>query len=511
MADVGVADGRIAAVSPDLSGVAAAERVWASGLLLCPGCIDLHAHSALAPFRDPELAPKIAQGFTTEVICPDGMGPAPVAPDRARRRAAELRPIEGSGPVEARWGTLEAYTAALDATRPATTLLPSAAHGAVRDVAIPDVHRAASTKELERLRIELRRALEAGAWAVSLGLVYPPGSSADRRELLVLCEEAARAGVPVMVHVRNEGDGVREAVREMIDACRPAGASLHLSHLKAIGRAVRLDQLLELVEDAARSLDITFDAYPYGAGCSSLVSSLPPWSQLGTTEQVVDRLRDPSTRARIRLDVERGLPGWEDPFRAMGPAAYVIADVAAPRQDDLGRTLAEIAAERGTDPLSTALDLLVDTSLMVTTIEHFAQEAAIADLLAHPLALVGSDAIFAARPHPRLFGTAARVLGRYALTEHRLSVEEAVAKMTARSANRIGLRDTGRIREGARADLVLVDPHRFIDRATYEEPTLPPDGVELVVVGGVVVRRDGRATGLRNGRAILRAPADGRG
>jgi N-acyl-D-amino-acid deacylase len=248
-ADVGIADGRIAAIGEGLDG----EVVAADGAMLCPGFIDMHAHSALAPFDDPLLSPKILQGFTTEVICPDGLAPAPVRDWRARQ--AYLRALEGPGPEEWPWSTFAEYLDALPPT--AMTLVPSVGHGSVREFC---------DGRIDAMRHEVRVAFEAGARMLSFGLVYMPGALADTEELVAVAEIAAEFGAPLVPHVRNEGHGVLEAVREMIEVSERSGAPLHLSHLKCLADEALLEPLLELVESAGA----TFDQYPYGAGSTLL-------------------------------------------------------------------------------------------------------------------------------------------------------------------------------------------------------------------------------------------------
>jgi N-acyl-D-amino-acid deacylase len=285
----------------------------------------------------------------------------------------------------------------------------------------------------------------------------------------------------------------------MIEVARRSGAPLHLSHLKVIGHAHLVDPLLELINQASREIDRTFDQYPYGAGSTMLSALLPPWSLAGGPATTLARLRDPAARAQIARNVRRGLPGWENIFAAVGPESIIISHAAPPRSDAIGKSLAQIAEERKIDPLEAALDLLCDTSLDVTMIDHYASEEVVRQIFRHPLHLIGSDGIFGEHPHPRLYGTAARVLGRYALREGLIPVEEAIARLATRAARRLGLTDRGRIAEGLRADLVLLDPARFIDTATYEEPRRTPDGVVGVWVAGRAVWRDGAPTGERPG------------
>jgi N-acyl-D-amino-acid deacylase len=473
--DVGVADGRIVAIGDGLEG----DLVDAAGALLCPGFIDMHAHSALAPFDDPLLAPKILQGFTTEVICPDGLAPAPVDDRQARR--AYLRALEGDGPPEWTWSSFAEYLDALDATRPAMTLVPSAGHGAIRDFVVGGERVPPRIVEMQR---EVRLAFEAGARMLSFGLVYYPGAYADTDELVAVAEVAAEFGAPLVPHVRNEGTGVLTAVGEMVDVSRRSGAPLHLSHLKSLADESLIEPLLELVEQAGA----TFDQYPYGAGSTLLAALLPAWAQEGGAEATLRRAADRDSRRQIARDVETGIAGWENQLGTLGAHRIVVG----------GRTL----AERGGEPVETVLDLLLETELSAQMIIHYASEDAVRTIAAHPLQLIGSDGIFGKHPHPRLYGTAPRFLGRFVLREGLLPLEEGVARLTSRAAERLGLDDRGRIEIGKRADLVLLDPERYVDSATYEDPKRSPDGVLGVWVAGERVVDDGRVTGARPGGVL---------
>ena len=504
-ADVGVVDGRISAVEPDLPTETAGEVLDAAGLMLCPGFIDMHAHTALEPFRDSRLEPKVAQGFTTELINPDGLAPAPVSEDRLDDRRSYLRPLEGPGPERWTWSTFAEYLDALADTRPATTLVPSIGHNAVRDFVMGGANRRPDRAELRRMREEVRLGFEAGARTFSFGLIYMPGAFSQTEELVELAEEAAPFGAPLVPHVRNEADGVLEAVGEMVEVARRSGAPLHLSHLKVVGNADLVEPLLELLERACSDIDITFDQYPYGAGSTVLSALLPPWAQEGGASDTLARLRDSDQREAMQRDIERGLPGWENVYKACGAEGILVAHAADQRAEDVGKTLAEIGEERSRDPFVAAMDLLEKTSLDATMIDHYATEETVRTIFRHPLQLVGSDGIFGDRPHPRLYGTAARVLGRYALKEELIPVEEAVARLTSRAADRIGLTDRGRIREGLRADLVLLDPARFMDTATYDDPKRIPEGISRVFVAGRTVWADGAPTGVLPGD-VLREP-----
>lgn len=504
-ADVALEGGRIAAVAPSLEGVEAAEVVDGTGLLLCPGFIDMHAHTALRSFDDPLLAAKIGQGFTTELIHPDGLAPAPVAAGRQGERQAYLRGLEGGGPEAWRWESLEQYLDALEATRPATSLVPSIGHNVVRDVVLGGARRAPTRAELAAMRAEVRRGLEAGARTLSFGMLYLPGAYADTDELIALAEEAAPYGAPLVPHVRNEGAGVLDAVAEFVEVARRSGTPLNVSHLKCLTDERLLDPLLDLLDRASADVSISFDQYPYGAGSTVLAALLPAWAQEGGAAATLDRIARGAERDRIQAAVEHGSAGWENILGELGPERIVIANAAAPNAALAGRSLAAIADERGVHHVVAALDLLLESRLDVTMIEHYASEAAVRKVAAHRLQLVGSDGIFGAKPHPRLYGSAARFLGRFALREGLIPVEEAVARLTARAAARIGLADRGRIAPGLRADLVLLDPQLFLDTATYDDPLRHPAGLVGVWVAGQRAWARGAHTGARAG-GVVREP-----
>ncbi len=505
--DVAIEDGVIVAVGAGLR-PEAARTIDLRGLALAPGFVDMHAHSALRSFDDPSLEPKLRQGFTTEFINPDGMGPAPVTAECLGDRRTLLAVSEGPGPPEWPWRSIDEYLDCLEGTGPAASLCPLVPHGAVREVVLGGERRAPTGGELAAMTREAAKGMEAGAWGVSFGLVYPPGAYADRAEVLALSAEAARRGGLVSVHIRGESHNLLEAVEEMIEVSRRSGAPLHLSHLKVLGRrnAWKLDRLLGMIDDAIEEgVDITFDQYPYGAGVTLLSALLPPWAHEGGFAEMTARLRNRRTVDRLFRDLGDPGSGPESFYYQCGPGSIVMADCGPDGPEDvIGRSLAEIAASQRVEPERVVIDLLLETGMRALVTLHYADESIVRNITRHPAMLVGSDAVFAAKPHPRLWGTAPRFLGRYVIREGSMTVREAVARLTVRAARRIGLRDRGEIAEGRRADLVAFDPDALIDEATYDEPDRPPAGIEWVIVGGEPAVDPNGLTGSRRGQVARR-------
>src|SRR5699024_2193789 len=298
-------------------------------------------------------------------------------------------------------------------------------------------------------------------------------------------------------HVRNEAAGVIDSIGEFVRVAERTGAPLHVSHVKLVGVPHLLADLIDLLSSAQERIRLTFDQYPYGAGSPLLSALLPGYAFDGGPTATLERVRDQQERERMARDMHQGLPNWENLFAACGPDNVVITQAPAPRDGEVSKTLAQISAETGTDPAFVVMDLLSDTELDACMIDHYATEQVVREIFTSSGALVGSDGVFNPHPHPRLYGTAARVLGRYALREKLITVPEAVRRLSTGPAALLGLQDRGEIAVGKRADLVLLDPARYVDNASYDQPHAHPEGVELVTVTGEAVWERGRHTGRR--------------
>jgi N-acyl-D-amino-acid deacylase len=504
-ADVGVVDDRIAAVG-DLSREPAGRTLAAAGRVVTPGFIDMHSHSDWRLWANRRAESKVRQGVTTEVVGNCGFSPAPASD-------AHLEALRGFAlylprGLDFRWRSFAEYLAALDGEGLAVNLVHLVGHGALRVATMGFARRPPAEAELTAMQRLLAEALEAGAWGLSTGLIYAPGSYAATEEIIALARVVSRRRLAFYAsHIRGEGATLLDAVAEAIRIGREADVPVQVSHLKAAGRPNwgKVERALALIDAAAADgLDVHADVYPYTASSTGLRALLPDWALEGGLEAMVARLRDPATRERIRAELDKpdGGPGRLD---RVGWENIVIAWCPG-RRDAEGRRLSELGGVDGV--FAVLLDEPKAAMILFQLDENDLRRA-----LVHPRVMIGSDGSALApygelgegKPHPRSYGTFPRVLGEYVREQRVLTLAQAVYKMTGLPARRLGLDDRGVIRPGARADLVVLDPRRVADRATYEAPHRYPDGIEHVIVNGRLVIRDGEHTGSLPGR-LLRLP-----
>jgi N-acyl-D-amino-acid deacylase len=474
VADVAVADGRIVAVG-SAAEAAATVTVDGEGLALAPGFVDVHSHDDFAVLLTPDMPFKVLQGVTTDVVGNCGMGAAPFEP------AADHLPLFGAADRRddlPRWQGYGGYLDALERDPPSLNVAVLVGHGTIRRAAMGDRSGPPTDAELATMRALLAEGLAAGAVGFSTGLIYEPGRQADTDELVALAREMAPSGGRYASHVRNEGEGLLDAVGEALRIGEKGSVGVQLSHHKASGRANwgRVRDSLALLDAARREgHDVTADQYPYTAGSTSLAA-------------VVEHDRRGAGLGRLEAE------------------SIVLAS--APRHPEWeGRSLVALGEDLGCPPAEAARRVVDAEGLGAVVVLHSMSEDDVRTVLRHPTTMIGSDGIPTpgGKPHPRLYGTFARVLGHYARDEGVLSLAEAVHRMTGMPAAAFGLADRGTIRVGAAADLVLFDPATIDDVATYDDPRRHPSGIRSVWVNGVAVVADGAPTGARPGRTLRRA------
>jgi N-acyl-D-aspartate/D-glutamate deacylase len=474
-ASVGVRGDRIAALG-DLDGPAA-EEIDAAGLALAPGFIDVHAHDDILVLTDPDVAGKTMQGVTTVVVGNCGAGVVPYAAMLARFGARSS--LDQDFPV---WRSYGDYLDVLAARPPSLNVATLVGHGSLRYGVLGVDPREPAAAELERMRTWLVEGLEAGAVGMATGLIYEPGRYSRTEEIASLAREVGRAGGVYASHMRNEAAGLLDSIRETVRIGEEGGCAVQVSHHKASGRDNwgRVRDSLRLIEQSrARGLDVTADQYPYTAG-STYFSAVVQNGALradGAATSGIGRVRP------------------EDVFIATAPAH--------PAHE--GRSFAELMDEWDLPVEDASRRLLDEEGQGCFVVLFMMDEADVRTVLSHPTTMIGTDGIDAgSKPHPRAYGTYPRILETYVRSERLLTLAQAIHKMSGMPAEKFHLARRGFVREGYFADLVLFDPARVADRATYQDPRRPPEGMPYVFVNGTAVVRDGEHTHARAGRPLRR-------
>lgn len=519
-ADIAVKEGRIVEVGKILGD--AKEVIDARGLAVSPGFIDLHDHSDYTIMVNREADSKVHMGVSTTVFASCGSGAAPLN-EKMREEIRRFSPFLEETGVKVDWSTMEEYLSRLEEGGLSINVAPIVGFGTVRRYVMGMEMRAPTSAELDAMKKEIAKAMEAGCRGITTGLRYDPQSYAETEEVIELTKVVAEYGGFYTSHIRDEGDrgDPLGAVEEIIRIGRETGVPVNISHFKVLSKRFwdLCPRLIEMVEEArAEGVQVTADQYPYKASGTGLGAWIPKWANEGGNEMLVKRLNDPDTTERIKEGLAEAM---ED---RGGPEAALISSY--PLDEGLvGMNIAEVAARRGVDPLDCAIDLLRDHVESVVegrakggfSIVNFNQKEENVELIMRqPWVAVGTDGRVHSpegilnrlipAPHPRFYGTFPRVLGRYAREKSVLHLADAVRKMTSLPASTLGLSDRGLLVPGMCADITVFDPETVIDRADYtpaEATKLYPEGIEHLVVNGAVTLRDGEQTGARAG-LILR-------
>lgn len=506
-ADVGIRGDEIAEVGP-LAAARAERSIDARGRIVAPGFIDMHSHSEIPLLVDGRALSKVTQGVTTELLGESGsagpiLGPARVETERAL----------GLYEIELDWETLGEYFAKLEG-RISVNVLSTVGSGQLRAAVIGYENRSASAEELARMESLAEAAMREGAVGLSSGLIYAPNSYASTEELIALARVAGRHGGIYLTHIRGEGDALLAALEEAIRIGREAALPVEVLHFKrsrppAQDPEPSIEDAAALIERAQREgVTIYANLYPYAASQTSLGVVLPDWAHEGGRESLLARLRDGAARARMREEIShefaKGIRGRTPETILFGRTPY------EPHRRFQGRTIEEISAELGLDPVDTVLELVDRAEGQAAAIYFGMREQDVRFALKLPWTTIGSDGsavspegvLGRSHPHPRWYGTFPRVLGHYVREEGLLSLPEAIHKMTALPASRLGLSDRGTVAKGMKADLVVFDPRAIRDRATFAEPHQFSEGVHWLLVNGEVVIEEGQHSGALPGRVL---------
>ena len=487
-------------------------EVDVKGMAIAPGFINMLSWATDSLIHDGRGQSDIRQGVTLEVMG-EGASMGPLN-DAMKKESVEQ---QGDIKYPINWTTLGEYLEMLEKKGISPNVASFIGATTVRVHEVGYENRPPTPEELKRMRALVRQAMEEGALGVGSSLIYAPAFYAGTDELVALCEEAAPYGGMYISHMRSEANRLVEAVDELIDIARRAKLPAEIYHLKAAGRPNwgKLDQVIQRIEKArAEGIRVTTDMYTYPAGATGLDAAMPPWVQEGGLKSWIERMKDPATRERLKKEMSTLTDQWENLYLFAGAEnTYLVAFKNDKLKPLTGKSLAEIAKMRGKSPEETAMDLVIEDDSRVGTIYFLMSEDNIKRQLQLPYMSFGSDAealapegpFLKSNPHPRAYGNFARVLGKYVRDEKVLPLEDAVRKLSALPAENLKIRERGRLQEGYFADVVVFDPAKVQDHATFDKPHQYSTGVRHVFVNGVQVLKDGEHTGATPGR-VVRGP-----
>lgn len=510
--DVAIQGDTVAAIGK-LGDAHGKQEVDAAGKAVAPGFINMLSWAVDTLIADPHSESDIRQGVTLEVFGEgNSMGPLN---DKMKKEAVEQ---QGDIKYPIEWTTLGEYLEYLEKRGVSTNVASFIGATTVRVYVLGYEDRPPNAEELKKMKDLVRQAMEEGALGVGSSLIYAPAFYAKTDELIELCKTAAEYNGMYISHMRSEGNHLLEAVDELIRISREAGLPAEIYHLKAAGKSNynKMDDLIKKVEQAQKDgLKITADMYTYTAGATGLDASMPPWVQEGGLEEWIKRLKDPATRERVKKEMSTPTDQWENLYLLAGSPENIL--LVAFKNDKLksltGKTLAEVAKMRGTSPQETAMDLVIEDDSRVGTVYFLMSEDNIKKEIALPWLSFGSDegslkpegVFLKSNPHPRAYGNFARLLGKYVRDEKVIPLQEAIRKLSSLPAANLKIQKRGMLKEGYFADVVVFDPARIQDHATFEKPHQFATGVTDVFVNGMQVLKSGEITGATPGR-VVRGP-----
>jgi N-acyl-D-amino-acid deacylase len=501
-------DGERIAYVGHANGLKGTLEIDAEGQAVAPGFVNMLAHPEESLLVDGRALSDLRQGVTLEVMGEDSMGPlTPPMKEKMRQRQIDIH-------YDVDWTTLGDYLRKLETRGISPNVASFVGAGTVRVNVLGEGDVQPTSAQLEQMRALVHQAMEEGALGVTTALIYSPNGYAKTPELIALASESARCGGMYIAHMRSEGARLIEATQESIDIARASGAPAEIYHLKAAGKAnwSKLDSLIALVNQARSSgTRITADMYTYTAGATGLDAAMPLWVQDGGLEAWIARLKDPAVRSRVLSEMRDPQPQWENLLGAAGAQGTLLLQFKNPALKPLvGKTLAEVARQRGKSPEDTAIDLVIEDGTRVGVAYFLMSEDNVRRETALPWVSFGSDeaapapqgVFLKSNAHPRAYGNFARLLAKYVREEHALGLPEAIRKLSAQPARNLSLLNRGMLKAGYFADIVIFDPKTIQDHATYTKPHQLATGVSYVLVNGKIALKDGVATGAHSGRFV---------
>lgn len=517
-ADVAVTNSRIAAIGR--LNIRAKDSIDARGLTLIPGIIDPHSHADLIfPLKPRErrklLACKVSQGITTTIIGNCGLGCAPVTNGGAVSTLRAINSWMTPKPLAWDWRTVGDYLNRLDADGLPLNVASLIPHGPVR-ISVMALQKGAPTRtQMKEMRRLVDEAMSEGAVGLSSGLIYPPGMYSDSRELEDLAKIVATHDGVYTSHVRGSSETLVPAVRELVEIGEKTGVRVHHSHNEAVGSThwKKIDSVIEMEEEAVRNgIRMSFDMFPYTAAATMMIAIYPPWALEGGVDNLIERLSDSKTRRRIEREIMGESQKWHNLVKATNWESISIGYIESKRNKKYeNRNLAELGRLTGKSPFDAISDLIIEergqVSMLIFEVSGRPKQADLLEkYVAHPLGAFCTDAedYGRGRPHPAAYGSFPRILAKYVRNRKSISLEEAVRKMTSYPASIFGLKERGSIRPGGFADLVLFDPSKIRDRATFDNPRREARGISHVIINGEVAFKDGEFIDSSRGRVVRR-------
>jgi N-acyl-D-amino-acid deacylase len=504
-ADVGIRDGKITDLD-NLEKATAKTTIDASGKVVSPGFIDTHSHSDLCIFAEPYVAPKIRQGVTTELIGQDGLSVAPINDENLSSWMKAMESLEGQYDVEWTWRSAGDYLNLIEELDLGPNIAYLAPHGNIRLIAMGLDDKQATADELKDMERILEQCIEEGAFGISTGMIYPPCYYAKTDEFIALGKILSKRDAIFVTHQRSESDNLLNSMDEILTIGRQSNCRIHFSHFKVAGKKnwAKLPEAMKKLDEAqSQGIVTSFDQYPYIAGSTMMGAILPPWAHKGGNDKLLERLQDPELRKKMKQEMSSAPSDWENFIDFAGLDGIYVTFVKTEKNQELvGKNLLEIGQLRGKDPYEAIFDLLLEEENAVGMVNFYGNEEHVKEIMKRKEHNVCTDGIMATKPHPRLYGTFPRILGRYVREEKVLDIETAIHKMTGKPAEVLGLKDRGILKPGYAADIVVFDPEKIIDTADYTEPVRFPLGIDYVLVNGKILVNDGRPQPQKAGRVL---------